>query len=260
MITSLANKLIKDTAVLKKAGERKNRGLFLIDGQREIEMALRGNFEIVSLFYCPELIGSDPVIPGAIEPEKMVEVSRVVFSKICYKDNPDGFLAVAKAKYKELKDLPVKNEFLLIILENVEKPGNLGGIIRTAYAAGAEAVIVNSGQTDIYNPNVIRASEGYVFEKNIIVASVEDTQRWLKENKVKSFGAATVGTKSYTTANFNGRAAIVLGSEAEGLSEKWLAGADQLIKIPMEAGIDSLNVSVSAAIIVYEALRQREGK
>jgi len=260
MITSLANKLIKDTSALKKAGDRKKSGLILIDGRREIEMAARGNFEITSIFYCPELIVSEAAILNAVEPEKRIEVSKTVFSKICYKDNPDGFLAVVKAKYKRLGDLEVKDKILLVILENVEKPGNLGGIIRTAYAAGVKAVIINNGQTDIYNPNVIRASEGHVFTENIIIATVEETREWLKNNKIKSLGAATVGVKSYTVADFKGRAAIILGSEAEGLSEKWLAGADQLIKIPMKAGIDSLNVSVSAAIIIYEALRQRSGE
>lgn len=258
MITSLANKTIKDAAALKKSGERKESGLILIDGLREIEMALRAQVEIISLFYCPEVMSAKIEILDKISPNKRVEVSETVLKKICYKENPDGFLAIAQPKDKALADLNIKDEALIVILENVEKPGNLGGIIRTAYAAGASAVIVNNSQTDIYNPNVIRASEGHVFTENIISASVEETIKWLKHNKIKSFGAATIGAKIYTDVDLRGRVAIVLGSEADGLSKQWLEEAGQLIKIPMRAGIDSLNVSVSAAVIIYEALRQRK--
>ncbi len=258
MITSLANKTIKDAAALKKSGERKESGLILIDGLREIEMALRAQVEIISLFYCPELILGEIEVFNRISQDKRIEVSETILKKICYKENPDGFLAIAKPKEKKLSDLKLDDEALVVVLENVEKPGNLGGIIRTAYAAGADAVIINSNQTDIYNPNVIRASEGHVFTENIIGASVAETIKWLKHNKIKSFGAATIGAKIYTETDLCGRAAIVLGSEAEGLSRQWLEEADQLIKIPMKAGIDSLNVSVSAAVIIYEALRQRK--
>ncbi len=258
MITSLANKTIKDVTALKKSGERKESGLILIDGLREIEMALRAQIEIVSLFHCPGTSPDKMDVLGKISQDKKIEVSETVLKKICYKENPDGFLAIARPKDKTLADLDVNNGAMIVILENVEKPGNLGGIIRTAYAAGADAVIINNNQTDIYNPNVIRASEGHVFTENIVSAPVAETIKWLKHNKIKSFGAATIGAKIYTDADLSGRIAIVLGSEAEGLSKQWLEEADQLIKIPMRAGIDSLNVSVSAAVIIYEALRQRK--
>lgn len=258
MITSLTNKTIKDAVALKKSGERRESGLILIDGLREIEMALRAQVEIISLFYCPEIAPVRAETLDKISQEKRVEVSEAVLKKICYKENPDGFLAIAKPKDRTLSDLSINDKSLVVILENVEKPGNLGGIIRTAYAAGADAVIVNSNQTDIYNPNVIRASEGHVFTENIVSATVTETIKWLKHNKIKSFGAATIGAKIYTDVDLRGRVAIVLGSEAEGLSKQWLEEADQLVKIPMRAGIDSLNVSVSAAVIIYETLRQRQ--
>lgn len=260
MITSLANKMIKDAASLKKSGERKKCGLILIDGLREIEMALRSRLEIATLFYCPDLTAGRTEMIKEISPEKRVEISEAAFRKICYKENPDGFLAIAKPKPLELSELSLDDDALLVILENVEKPGNLGGIIRTAYAAGVDAVIVNSAQTDIYNPNVIRASEGHVFTEKVISAGVDETVRWLAKNKIRSFGAATIGAKIYTDSDLSGRTAIVMGSEADGLSDEWLKKADELIKIPMRAGIDSLNVSVSAAVIVYEAVRQRGSK
>ena len=146
---------------------------------------------------------------------------------------------------------------MIIVLENIEKPGNLGAIIRTAYAAGATAIIINDNQTDIYNPNVIRASEGYVFKEKIVSASVKETIKWLKENKIKSYGAATSGKLVYTKVDLREPLAIILGSEADGLSREWLKAANELVKIPMQKGMDSLNVSVSAAILVFEALRQR---
>jgi len=257
MITSLANKTIKDAAALKKSGERRKSGLILIDGFREIEIAMQAQVKIHSLFYCLELIAGRPGVFDKVSAEKRIEVSQAVFKKICYKENPDGFLAMAEPRERQLKDLKLSVNPLIIILENVEKPGNLGGIIRTAYAAGVEAIIINSAQTDIYNPNVIRASEGYVFKKDIISASVPDTIKWLKKNKIKSFGAATTGAKVYTAVDLTGGVAIVLGSEASGLSAEWLKGAGKLIKIPMKDGIDSLNVSAAAAVIIYEAVRQR---
>lgn len=260
MITSLDNKMIKEAVSLKKSGERKQSGLILIDGLREIEMALRARIEIATLFYCPELAAQKAEITKEIPFEKRIEVSEAAFRKACYKENPDGFLAIARPKPQRLSDLCLDGDVLLVVLENVEKPGNLGGIIRTAYAAGADAVIVNSAQTDIYNPNVIRASEGHIFTEQVISASVDETVKWLEKNKIRSFGAATIGAKIYTDTDLSGRVAIVMGSEADGLSDEWLKKADELIKIPMKAGIDSLNVSVSAAVIVYEAVRQRSRK
>ncbi|MFA5109259.1 MAG: RNA methyltransferase [Patescibacteria group bacterium] len=260
-IVSLNNQIIKDLVRLKKAGERKDRGLIIIDGAREIKTAVEAGVEIVALFYCPELV-KNPSAPAGnffnLSEEKIIKVSEAVFDKICYKENPDGFLATAQPQQTFLADIKLKNNPLIVILEAVEKPGNLGAILRTAYAADATAVIINDSQTDIYNPNVIRASEGCVFAKTIVKAETTETISWLKENKIKSFGAATGGLKSYTKADLRGAAAIVFGSESEGLSEQWLRAAEELIKIPMKKGIDSLNVSVSAAVILYEALRQRE--
>lgn len=260
IITSTNNQIIKEIDLMKKASARKKSGLIFIDGAREIEMAVAAKIEISTLFYCPALITGE--IAGAnsffgIDNEKIIEVSEAVLNKISYKENPDGFLAIAKPRLINLKELKLEHTPLLVILEAVEKPGNLGAIIRTAYAAGADAIIINDSQTDIYNPNVIRASEGFIFKKPIVMASVSETQAWLKVNKILSYAAATSGKNNYTKEKMDIPLALVLGSEADGLSDKWLKQADKLVKIPMVKGIDSLNVSVSAAILLYEAIRQR---
>jgi len=260
-ISSPSNPIIKDILRLKKSGERKKQDLFIIDGWREIDLAVKSGWEIKTLFYCPELIKKNNGGAGNVfnlEKEKIIEVSAAVFSKISYKEKPEGFLALAKAKKRSLSDIKLNQNSLLIILEQVEKPGNLGAILRTAYAAGVTAVIINDNQTDIYNPNVIRASEGQIFTQEVVSASVAETVGWLKDNKIISLAAATSGSKKYTEAILTGPVALVFGSEAEGLSPEWLRAADKLIKIPMKEGIDSLNVSVSVAIILFEALRQRD--
>lgn len=260
-ISSLNNQAVKDLVRLKKAGARKEQGLIIIDGAREIELAVKSGLKIERLFYCPALIKAANGAAGKffdLGEEKIIEVSEPVFNKICYKENPDGFLATAtRPREMFLTDFKPDKNPLIIILENVEKPGNLGAILRTAYAVGAAAVIINDNQTDIYNPNVIRASEGYVFTEKIIKASVAETIKWLKDKQIKSFGATNSGSKNYFKTDLNGPTAIVFGSEAKGLSSEWLKAADILIKIPMLTGIDSLNVSVAAAVILFEALRQR---
>lgn len=257
LINSVNNQRVKDLVKLQKASERREKKLIIIDGAREIESAEKSGVEILELFYCPSLIKKEVKDFFGLDREKITEVAEAVFMKICYKEKPDGYFALAKIKELGLNEITVKGAPLVIVLESVEKPGNLGAIIRTAYAVGADAIIINDSQTDIYNPNVIRASEGFVFNKQIAVAPVEETVAWLKKNKIISYAAATTGKNNYTKEKLLGPTAVILGSEAFGLSDKWLKSADKLVKIPMEKGIDSLNVSVSAAVILYEALRQR---
>jgi TrmH family RNA methyltransferase len=259
-INSSSNPAIKELIRLRKAGERREKNMILVDGRREIELGLQAGLKITDIFYCPDLDQSAGDL-GSLSGRtglKISEVSEAVFRKICYKENPDGFLAVAQRPQTALPRLKTSSgDLLVVILEKVEKPGNLGAIIRSAYAAGVDHIIINEAQTDIYNPNVIRASEGYIFKLPPMEASSDDTIRWLEDNKIRSYGAATSAKKEYVEADLRGRCAIVLGSEADGLSKKWLKSADELIRIPMRGDIDSLNVSVSAAIIIFESLRQR---
>lgn len=258
IITSINNQKIKDLVKLKKSGERKAQRIIMIDGAREIELAKKAGVEILELYYCPELIKKTDYNFFNLERNIITELSEAVFNKICYKDSPDGYFAIARTKGLKLKNVELSKTPLIIILEAVEKPGNLGAILRTAYAAGIDLIIINDNQTDIYNPNVIRASEGFVFNETIVIATIEETVKWLAENKITSYAAATGAKNSYTKEKMNIPLALVLGSEAKGLSEKWLKNADKLVKIPMVKGIDSLNVSVSAALLIYEAKRQRE--
>ncbi len=256
-ITSLDNKKIKDLMSLYKNKKRQEAELIIVDGFREIDLARQAGLEINELFYCPEIAKQSLNNFSGLDFNKVIEVNENVFKKICYKENPDGFLALIKKPDYNIKKLILSKNPLVIILESVEKPGNLGAIIRTAYAAGVEAIIINDGKTDIYNPNVIRASEGLIFFKPIFNLSFKDTQKFLKDNKIKSFAAGTKGSKNYLKVDYTKACAIVLGSEDKGLSNNWLNSSDNVIKINMKPGIDSLNVSVSGAIIVFEALRQR---
>ena len=256
-ITSLDNQKIKEVLSLYKNKKRQEAGIIIIDGHRELVLAKQAGLVIRDIFYSPELASKGIDFLSEKEKENIIEVSEAVFKKICYKENPDGFLALVKGPKHELNKLKLKTKPLIVILEAVEKPGNLGAIIRTAYAANVDAIIINSGQTDIYNPNVIRASEGLIFFQPIFNLSYDKTIKFLKENKIKSYAAGTKGSIDYLEADYTKPCAIVLGSEDKGLSQEWLGKADKVIKINMREGVDSLNVSVSAAIIIFEALRQK---
>jgi TrmH family RNA methyltransferase len=254
-IDSLQNEKIKSIVKLRESGrERKKQGLFIIEGWREINLALKGGVEIENMFYCQDYIKQE----SGIDEEKIIEVSKKVFAKISYRENPDGFLAIAKIKKQSLEDVKLSPNPLVIILEAVEKPGNLGAILRTADAAQIDAIIINNSQTDIYNPNVIRASQGTVFTVPTVLSSLEETMEFCKKNKIKIFATAPIAEKEYFKADFRNGSAILLGAEDKGLSREWLATVDEQIKIKMRGKIDSLNVSASAAIILFEALRQRE--
>jgi len=256
IISSEQNPRIKNIVKLQeKSRERKKQGLFVIDGLREIKEALNGGIIISEIFVCPELAGDEIKNFSDI---KTLYVSEEIYKKICYKEKPAGVLAVARPKLLELSSLSLQKNPLLVILEAVEKPGNLGAIIRSAYAAGVDAIIINDEQTDIYNPNVVRASEGLVFRLPVIVASREESINFLSEKEIKVFAAALVGAKKYVDVDFKMGSAILLGTESTGLSKEWIKKADEIIKIPMKAGIDSLNVSVSAAILIFEAWKQRD--
>lgn len=254
-IDSLQNEKIKNIVKLRDSGrERQRQGLFLIEGRREINLALKGGVKIECLFYCQDY--SQQKLE--ISQEKIIETARRVFAKISYRENPDGFLAVAKSKEIKLADIKLSSRPLIIILEAVEKPGNLGAILRTAEAVRAEAIIINDAKIDIYNPNVIRASQGAVFMVPTVLSSVSQTIEFCKSNKIKMFAAAPAARKQYTEVNYNSGCAVVMGTEDKGLSKEWLKAADEKIKIKMSGQIDSLNISVSAAVILFEAIRQRQ--
>lgn len=255
-INSLDNIKIKQWSKLKSSRHRNESGQFLIDGVREIIEAQKAGIIIEQFIICPELFIGKNILADFPE-NKTVLTAAKVFNKLAYKENPDGYLAIAKTPDKTIGDIKITDKLLIILLETVEKPGNIGAIIRTAYAAGVNAIMLDNCPTDIYNPNIIRASEGKVFSVPVIKSNKEDVKKWLIKNKIKVFAAVTEASKEYWQADFSGRTAIVLGSEADGLSPFWREVADQNIIIPMKNGIDSLNVSVSAALLMFEAVRQR---
>jgi TrmH family RNA methyltransferase len=255
-LTSPQNELIKNIAKLRQARERKARGRILIEGIREITLAMAGRIEIEKILFCPDHGYADEKIIK-LAGDKLITVNKIVFGKISARENPDGFLAVAKPKFAGLENIKLTKNSLILILENIEKPGNLGAIARTADAAGVDAIIVEEN-TDIYNPNAIRSSQGTIFTNQIVCAEPPAIIEWLKKNKIKIFATTPRARHEYTKADYKKPSAIALGAEDKGLNDFWLDRADDKIKINMRGKIDSLNVSVSAAVIVFEALRQRK--
>ncbi|MDR0833779.1 MAG: RNA methyltransferase [Candidatus Symbiothrix sp.] len=281
LITSLQNSRIKNVCLLSsKASERKQQQLFVLEGAREISLAIAGNYQFESVFICPELFdchsreGGNPLI-GIVSRDSRLrgndsadslcgnnkgsifEVSEAVFQKIAYREGSDGILAVARPKSHNLSDLQLPDNPFVIVLEAVEKPGNLGAILRTADAAKADAVIVCDPTTDIYNPNVVRSSVGCLFTVPVAVCSNAGALTFLKNKHIRTFAAELTAAQWYQDTDFTTPSAVIMGTEADGLTDFWLKNADARIKIPMRGVIDSLNVSVSTAILTFEAMRQR---
>jgi len=260
-IASLQNPLIKSLVQLQeKSKARKVSGTFLIEGKREISLALIGAFKIQTLLFCPDYI-SFSEIEKLISDEKeieLIEITKEIYQKLAYRDTTEGLLAVAKNKSNTLEDLQLRENPLILIAESPEKPGNIGALLRTADAANIDAVIIANPKSDLYNPNVIRSSVGCVFTNQIAMASSEDVIEYLKEKKIAIFSAILQDAKPYYQQNFQQPTALVVGTEATGLSAIWREESKQNIIIPMEGAIDSMNVSVAAAILLFEAKRQRD--
>ncbi len=261
LITSLQNPLVKNILLLQeKPRERKIQNLIVIEGLREIRLALVAGFTVSSLLYCKEFIGDkdlQALLSQSISSFEIAEVTPEIYNRMAYRKDHEGVIVLANPRRTRFNDLKISACPLVLVLETVEKPGNLGAILRTADAANLDAVIICDPQTDIYNPNTIRSSIGCIFTIPVVTTSTDLAIAWLRSNKIKMFGTALTATHSYHESHFRNPAAIIMGSEASGLSQKWLDEADLLIKIPMKGKIDSMNVSVSAGIVVYEALRQR---
>lgn len=256
-ITSTQNPKIKSLLSLEKPRERRKQCLFIVEGAQEVRMALEAGYKIGNIFYCEEIIDLTESGDLLRDDKLLVPVSREVFDKIAIRESTGGILAVAEQKAHRLEDIVLNKIPLLLILEAVEKPGNLGAILRTADAAGVDAVIICDPQTDFYNPNVIRSSVGCVFTKQIAAASSEDTIDWLRKNNIQIYCTYLKASHPYHEIDFKQSSAIVMGTEATGLSDIWVKNATANIIIPMLGKIDSMNVSNAAAVVVYEAMRQR---
>lgn len=260
LIESLQNPRVKQVVKLRERRQREQSGRFLIEGYRELLRALDGKQLVETLFICPELfLGSNE--PALIEQwrEQGTEIcscSERVFRKMSYRDRPDGLLAVAPQRYGSLDDLGADCS-LIVVAEAIEKPGNLGTILRSADGVGADAVIVCDRCTDIHNPNVVRASVGTLFTRPVIECSSEDCIAWLKKRGFRVLSATPAAEAIYTDTDLTGPIAIAVGTEQLGLSDRWMNEADLQVRIPMCGTADSLNVATATTILLYEALRQR---
>jgi len=252
-ITSTANPLVKQTTRLYDAQERTATGLLLIEGVREIMLALKNKLQIETIFHCPEILKDIPSVACQI-----ITVNKLVFEKLTFRGSTGGILAVAKQPKKKLADLKLPKNPLIVVLEGLEKPGNIGAILRTANAAGVDAVLVCDEATDLYNPNTIRASLGAIFSTPTIACTSAQAIDYFKKNNIKILATTPHTQKPYYDLNLKQGVAITIGSEKDGLTEQWLKNADEKILIPMFGEVDSLNASTSGAILIYEAVRQRK--
>jgi len=286
VISSGQNPKIKELLALQeKSKHRRQTGLFVVEGVREIEHCIASGYEIDTIFYCPDILhdGCDIGEPSAVAPSlpasagplpltrpwvatgssmsqpscRRFEVTREVYDKIAYRGGTEGMIAEVRCKKHGLESLKLRENPLIVILESVEKPGNLGAVLRSADAAGADAVIICDPLTDLYNPNLIRSSIGAIFTVPCAACTSEECIAWLKKNNVKILTAQLQDSEWYYDTDMKCGTAIVIGTEATGLTDIWREAADAHIKIPMLGRLDSLNASVSAAILLFEAVRQR---
>jgi len=253
-ITSLQNPRVKHIVKLRDdKRQRKEDGLMLVEGYDEIQLALSAGHKPQTLLSAPELT-SRAINGGNAE---SITVNRAVFEKMSYRENPDGWLAVFSIPYTSLDDLKLSELPLLILAESIEKPGNLGAILRTADAAHVDALLVCDPRVDVWNPNVVRASRGAVFCVPVVECDNAAALKLLKARKIRLLAATPSAEALYSDANMRDSLAIAIGTEDQGLTDFWMSNADMRVKIPMMGKVNSLNVSVSTALIVYEAVRQR---
>jgi len=260
-ITSVANSRIKRLVKLRDRRERDESGVFLIEGFRELTRAVDGGLAVNEIYFCPELFLGDneePLIERAVaggaEP---IEVASPVFHKISYRDRPEGLIGLADQFPATLEGLEPSSNPLILVVESIEKPGNLGTMLRTAEAAGVDAVIVCEPTTDLFNPNVVRASLGCLFLVPLAVSSTPEAIRWLAERGIHTLAATPSAATSTWHADFRGPSAIAIGSEQYGLTNTWLQQAGEQIRIPIRGQVDSLNAAMAAGVLLFEAVRQR---
>ena len=253
LITSPSNPKIKRLLALQqKSSERRESGLFVVEGQWELQHCIDAGFEIDSIFICPDLCSK------SFSREKVFEVSAEVYAKISYREGTEGVIAEVRVKERRLEGLELPERPLVVVLESVEKPGNLGAVLRSADAAGADAVLVCDPRTDLWNPNLIRASIGAVFTVPCVACSSAEAIAFLKARGIRILTAQLQDSSLYYDCDMTVGTALVMGTESTGLTDAWREAADAHIRIPMLGRLDSLNVSVSAAILLFEAVRQRQ--
>ncbi|MBA2445138.1 MAG: RNA methyltransferase [Nocardioidaceae bacterium] len=258
-ITSPTNSRIKWLVSLRKRRTREVEGVTMIEGHAELSLALAAGVEPRQLFYCPALVGDPQALLAQIDATatQVKSVSEAAFAKASYRESPDGWLAVVKDPMRRLDELTLNVQALVLVCESIEKPGNLGAMVRTAEAAGLDAVIAASPVADWGNPNTVRASKGTVFVVPVASAPTVEVISWLLDRRLRIVVATPDGDQLFTDTDLTGPSAIVVGAEHAGVTSTWLEVADDAARLPMRGHVNSLNVATSAAIAVYEALRQR---
>ncbi len=256
-ISSVQNPFIKSLVLLQeKAKARKQSGTFLMEGQREISIAIKGGYQIETVLFLPEICTEKEASQLAPTAE-LIEINKEVFQKLAYRDTTEGILAVAKTKSTLLSDLQLSQNPLILVAEAPEKPGNIGALLRTADAAHLDAVIIANPKSDLYNPNIVRSSVGCLFTNQIATGTTAEIIAFLNEKKIAMYCATLQNSNGYHLENYTTPTALVVGTEATGLTQEWRDAATQNIIIPMQGEIDSMNVSVAAAVLIFEAKRQR---
>lgn len=262
-IDSVDNPKIKALSKLKELKGRREAGQFLIEGSRETLRALQAGEDVTTLLYVPDLLDEEgQEVVSQVEEKKVegLELSQRAFLKLTVRQNPDGIIGVANIQTKTLADIPTKENALILVIDGLEKPGNVGALLRTADAVDVDAVIVTGFGTDLYNPNVIRASMGSLFSRPVLSLEASEVIGFLQRNNFKIVAATPHTKKVYWAEDFTKSTAIVLGEEHEGLSKAWLEAATTHVTIPMSGLADSLNVATAGALLLYEALRQRNAR
>jgi TrmH family RNA methyltransferase len=260
-IASPQNNLIKNLLQLReKKKAREKTGTFVIEGQREIQMAIAGGYQLHTLLFYPELFSLEAgmnLVEGLGSKPEFIEISKEVYQKLAYREKTEGVMALARTRSHKIDELLLPENPLILVAEAPEKPGNIGALLRTADAANLDAVLIANPKSDLYNPNIVRSSIGCAFTVAVGMGSTSEIISFLEERKIAIFAATLTASTIYTEADFSKGSAIVVGTEATGLSGEWLSRAKTELIIPMEGQIDSMNVSVSAAILIFEAKRQR---
>jgi TrmH family RNA methyltransferase len=261
ILTSLANPRIKAAATLRDRRERDRTGLTLVDGAREIRRAVDSGADLVEVFVCePQLAGPDAraALDGLRGRDVAIQAtSETVFAKLAFGERSEGLVAIVRIPSLELDGLALRADPLVAVVEGVEKPGNLGAILRSADGAAVDAVVAASPRTDLFNPNAIRASAGTIFSVPLAAAATSDVLDWLRDRGLRIVAARVEAAERYTDVDLTGPLALVVGAEADGLGDAWSAADIVAVHLPMLGVADSLNVSVSAAVLFYEARRQR---
>ncbi|WGH76254.1 RNA methyltransferase [Tenacibaculum tangerinum] len=258
-ISSTQNTYIKELLKLQeKSRERKKKGLFLVEGQREISLVRKGGYEIDTLLFVADMITDESTNKILNKASNLIEITKEVYQKLAYRDTTEGIIAVVKAKNFDIDAIEFNTTTpLVLVMEGIEKPGNIGAMLRTADAAKVDAVFIANPKTDVFNPNIIRSSVGCVFTNQIGVGTSEDIVTYLQKRHINIYSATLQNSNQYHKNDYTKATALVVGTEATGLTQIWRDQATQNIHIPMQGEIDSMNVSVAAAILTFEAKRQR---